>query len=213
MQGIFTILRSAETTKQDFVFFVDRLATLLMETAVNLLPHVARTVTTPTGAKSHGLAVGASCVCGVSILRSGGALERGFRRVMNNVPVGSLLVQTDTKTSEPLLLHVKLPLCVRERHKAERSWVFLLDAQVGTGASAFMAIRVLLDHGVKQEHIIFVTMLMAASHGISVLRKAFPLVSYVCGAVDKSIEEREVDGRTVWVMSPGMGMIGDRYYL
>lgn len=62
----------------------------------------------------------------------GGALERGFRRVMNNVPIGSLLVQTNSKTGEPLLLHVMLPRCIRERHRAETSWVFLLDAQVSS---------------------------------------------------------------------------------
>lgn len=61
----------------------------------------------------------------------GGALERGFRRVINNVPTGSLLVQSDSTTGEPLLLQVKLPLCVRQRHLAEEAYVFLLDAQVG----------------------------------------------------------------------------------
>lgn len=213
LQGIFTILRSTTASKQDFVFFVDRLATLLMENAVNCLPHIAKSVVTPTGSTSTGKAVDAPFVCGVSILRSGGALERGFRRVMHNVPVGSLLVQTDGKTSEPLLLQVMLPQCVRERHKAERSWVFLLDGQIGTGASAFMAIRVLLDHGVKQEHIVFVTMLVAAGQGIQVLRRAFPLVTFLCGAVDENLEEHTIDGRIVWITSPGMGMIGDRYYL
>lgn len=86
-------------------------------------------------------------ICGVAILRSyvsaqappkfvylthfrGGALERGFRRVINDVPVGSLLVQSDAKTGEPMLLHAMLPRCVRLRHLAEDSWVFLLDAQV-----------------------------------------------------------------------------------
>lgn len=61
----------------------------------------------------------------------GGALERGFRRVINDVPVGSLLVQSDLKTAEPLLLHVMLPICLRMRPLAEESWVFVLDAQVG----------------------------------------------------------------------------------
>lgn len=60
----------------------------------------------------------------------GGALERGFRRVINDVPIGSLLIQSDAKTSEPLLLHSMLPICVRLRHLADETWVFLLDAQV-----------------------------------------------------------------------------------
>ena len=65
-----------------------------------------------------------------NLRHSGGVLERGFRRVVNDVPIGSLLVQTDAKTAEPMLLHAMLPKCLRLRHLAEASWVFVLDAQV-----------------------------------------------------------------------------------
>lgn len=82
-----------------------------------------------------------------------------------------------------------------------------------------MAIRVLLDHGVRQDHIIFVTFLVAQTGGISILRNAFPHVKIVCGAVDEHIREvwlgdyegaveSEGDGRKVWVVEPGMGQIG-----
>jgi hypothetical protein len=57
-------------------------------------------------------------------------LERGLQRVINDVLMGSLLVQSDAKSGEPLLLHVMLPACIRERHLAKETWVFLLDAQV-----------------------------------------------------------------------------------
>lgn len=97
--------------------------------------------------------------------------------------------------------------------------------QIGTAASAFMAIRVLLDHGVLQEHIIFVTFLVAKQGGICVLQKAFPLVKIVCSAVDDQLSERwlevvdadsegedgvdsDFDGRKAWVIEPGMGHLG-----
>ena len=41
--------------------------------------------------------------------------------------------------------------------------VILMDATVATGAAAMMAIRVLLDHEVKEEDIILVSLLMAES--------------------------------------------------
>ncbi|KAL0954478.1 hypothetical protein HGRIS_003447 [Hohenbuehelia grisea] len=224
LKGIFTILRSKSSSRQDFIFFMDRLSTLLTEYALQQLPHRPKTVMTLTEVESHGQELDAEYVCGISILRSGGALERGFRRVMNNIPVGSLLVQSDGKTGEPLLFQVMLPVGIRERHTAEKAWVFLLDAQIGTGAAAFMAIRVLLDHGVRQDHIVFITCLVARSGGVSVLRRAFPAVRIVCGEVDDHMREGwlegfkaegnpEGDGRMVWVMQPGMGQIGDRYYL
>ena len=84
-----------------------------------------------------------------------------------------------------------------------------------------MSIRILLDHGIKQDHIIFVTFLVARGGGISVLRRAFPGVKIVCGAVDDEMKEgwldvegyhgegnREDHPRKVWVMQPGMGQIG-----
>lgn len=82
-----------------------------------------------------------------------------------------------------------------------------------------MAIRVLLDHGVPQDHIIFVTFLAARSGGISMLQRAFPDVKVVCGAVDDHLQEmwleceegegeQPTEGRKVWVVEPGMGHIG-----
>ena len=81
-----------------------------------------------------------------------------------------------------------------------------------------MAIRVLLDHGVPQDHIIFVTFLVARCGGISVLQRAFPDVKIVCGAVDDHLremwlegvdeDEQPAEGRKVWVVEPGMGHIG-----
>ena len=82
-----------------------------------------------------------------------------------------------------------------------------------------MAIRVLLDHGVRQDHIVFVTFLVARAGGVSVLRQAFPEVKIVCAAVDEEMSEAWLEGykhegnpeglgRTVWIMQPGMGHIG-----
>jgi hypothetical protein len=74
-------------------------------------------------------AVSSSCLSSTHLYR-GGPLERGLQRVISDAPMGSLLVQSDAKSGEPLLLHVMLPVCIRERHLAKDTWVFLLDAQV-----------------------------------------------------------------------------------
>ena len=81
-----------------------------------------------------------------------------------------------------------------------------------------MAIRVLLDHGVQEDHIIFAAFLIARTGGISILRKAFPKVKIVCAAVDDRIAEGWIEGETkdgesdrtkVWLIQPGMGQIGE----
>lgn len=124
-----------------------------------------------------------------------------------------------------------LPGCLRDRARAEHSYVFLLDAQIGTGAAAFMALRVLLDHGVRPDHIVFVTFLVARYGGVRALRRTFPDLRIICGAVDDALNERWVEPdpaqegegegieseralqHRIWTIEPGMGQIGDRYYL
>ncbi|KAL5504303.1 URK1 [Sanghuangporus vaninii] len=226
LRGIYTILRDKNTPREDFIFFVDRLSMFLAEQALALLPFKSKSVITPVGSEYHGKESAASNICGVSILRSGGPLEKGLRRVINGIRIGSLLIQSNYKTGEPLLLHIKLPACIRDRSLAEDTYVLLLDAQIGTGAAAFMAIRTLLDHGVRQDHIVFVTFLMSSHGGIEALHHAFPDIRVVCGAVDDVLSERwaeasqihEGEGEAcgeckVWAIEPGMGQIGDRYYL
>ncbi|GBP03842.1 Uridine-cytidine kinase-like 1 [Eumeta japonica] len=50
-----------------------------------------------------------------------------------------------------------------------------MDATVATGAAAMMAIRVLLDHDVKEENIILASLLMAEI-GVHSIAYAFPKV-------------------------------------
>ncbi|KAI0279728.1 armadillo/beta-catenin/plakoglobin [Russula aff. rugulosa BPL654] len=230
LKSIYTILRDRTSTRQDFIFFTDRLATLLVEKAMEKLPYREVVIETPVGVQSKGKTIDAELVF-KHIHFSGGPLELGLQRVINDVAIGSLLVQSDSKTGDPLLFQVRLPNCIRERHSAVNTWVFLLDAQIGTGAAGFMAIRVLLDHGVKPAHIIFVTFLVARSGGVVHLRRTFPEVNIVTGAVDDGLHEVWVENaqrhaaypdedgfdnaqqHKAWVVEPGMGQIGDRYYL
>lgn len=86
-----------------------------------------------------------------------------------------------------------------------------------------MAIRVLLDHGVREDHIIFVTFLVAKKGGVCTLRRAFPNVKIVTGAHDdgmremwlEEVEEGEgrikTEGRTILVPDPGMGHPGKSF--
>ena len=54
VQGILTILRDSKTSREDFIFFADRLATLLMEKATEHLPFVSKNVVTPIGVTAAG---------------------------------------------------------------------------------------------------------------------------------------------------------------
>jgi uridine kinase len=85
-----TILRDVVTVKSDFIFYTDRLATLVIESAMTLLPFKPRAVITPTGAEAKGVSLVAR-ICGVTVIRSGGPLQRGLARCICDVELGALL--------------------------------------------------------------------------------------------------------------------------
>ncbi|KAG8962238.1 Uridine kinase [Tulasnella sp. 425] len=213
-QGVLTLLRDKNTSRGDFIFQTDRLATIVIEKAMELIPFKSVSVETPVGVVTEGKAIAPHCVCGVSIIRSGGPLEKGLQRVIRDVRLGCLLIQSDPVSGEPLLLYSTLPSCVRERERSKDAWVFVLDAQIVTGAAAFMAIRVILDHGVPEDHIIFVTFLIAQDGGIRALRRAFPSVRFVTGSIDEKLsrESGRPGERDFYNLTPGMGHIGERYF-
>jgi len=142
-----------------------------------------------------------------------------LRRVLRDVALGSLLIQSDPKSGEPLLLHTMVPDAVRDRNKAVNTWVLLLDAQIVTGATALMAIRVLRDHGVREDRILFLTFVVARGAGVNAIQKAFPKVKVITGAIDDDLSERWLTangegamGTKVWVIEPGLGSISNRYF-
>jgi uridine kinase len=131
--------------------------------------------------------------------------------VIRDVQLGSLLIQSDPKTGEPLLFYSSFPDCIKDQSRSNNAIVFLLDSQVGTGAAALMAVRVLLDHGVQgkfsrarhlclltetheitwptEQNIILLTFLVARQ-GLLTIRRAFPGVRVVTAAVDPVLTER-----------------------
>lgn len=162
---------------------------------MSILPSRPKPIITRTGIPHEGQELDiprdGGQLCGVSILRSGASLEKGLRRVIRDVAVGSMLIQSDRDTGEPLLYDVSLPAgLTRSRAEASRSIVLLLDAQIGTGAAALMAVRVLLDHGVLEERIVVCTMLVSKVGGVGALKAAFPKVRVVSSAADEGLEER-----------------------
>jgi len=75
---------------------------------------------------------------------------------------------------------------------------------LATGGSANQAIEVLLEHGVKEDKIIFVN-LIAVPEGIENLTKKYPKVKLVTTAIDDKLNEKAY-------ILPGIGDFGDRYF-
>ncbi|GBC01847.1 hypothetical protein RclHR1_04350023 [Rhizophagus clarus] len=198
LKGIHTIIRDKNTHLDDFIFYSERLVAIIVERALSELTYEEHEIVTPLNLPY----VGKKCteqVCGVSILRAGGTMENGLRKVVKDALIGKILIQSRPKTGEPSLHFVSLPDNIHE------CFVLLMDAQIATGAAALMAIRVLLDHDVPENKIILLNFI-ATPLSLHVITNAFPKIKICTSMVDPKINDETL------FIEPGMGNFGDRYY-
>jgi len=72
--------------------------------------------------------------------------------------------------------------------------VLLLDPQMSSGGAALMAVRVLIDHGVEERRIVFVTFL-AGNMGVKRLMSVFPEIKVVVCRIVPDGEHRWIEKR------------------
>ncbi|CCH43576.1 Uracil phosphoribosyltransferase [Wickerhamomyces ciferrii] len=195
--GLYSIIRSKDTHRSDFVFYSDRIIRLLVERGLDQLPVEKHTVTTPLNVDYEGVGF-LGKICGVSIVRAGESMEQGLRDCCRSVRIGKILIQRDEETALPKLFYEKLPEDIADRY------VFLLDPMLATGGSAILATDVLISRGVKQERILFLN-LLTSPEGIRNYHAKFPNIKIITGGIDDKLDDKK---RLV----PGLGDFGDRYY-
>lgn len=188
IKAIATILRNRLTPAEEFNFYLDRLSSLLVEKAMDTHPFVSSSIKTPqdydyTGLKSAG------DISAIIVLRGGSCMETGLRRSIPDCPTGRLLIQSNYRTGEPELHYLKL-LPDIATHKT----VLLLDSQMSSGGAALMAVKVLVDHGVPESNIVFVTF-MAGQRGLNRLTNVFKGIRVVTGTTIDDNEERWIEER------------------
>lgn len=198
IQGLHTFIRNRETSRDEFIFYSKRLMRLLIEFTLSFLPFKEVLIETPQGMTYEGKKIGTEKICGVSILRAGETMEQALCDVLKDVRLGKILIQTNQETDEPELYYLRLPKDIKDYR------IILMDATVATGAAAMMAIRILLDHDVKEENIFLGSLLMAES-GVHTIAYAFPKVKIVTSAVDPGVNDK-------FYIMPGIGNFGDRFF-
>ena len=155
---------------------------------MNNLSFVKTIVETPAGTKYHGLQTNGE-ISAVVILRAGSAFETGLKRVVPDCKTGRILIQSNIRTGEPELHFIKLPDDINTHQS-----VLLLDPQMSSGGAALMAVQVLVDYGVPQENIVFVTY-FAGKMGLNRLTKVFPEVNVLVCKIVADYEERWIEKR------------------
>mmetsp|Transcript_29102 Transcript_29102/g.51146 ORF Transcript_29102/g.51146 Transcript_29102/m.51146 type:complete len:221 (+) Transcript_29102:195-857(+) len=196
LRFLHAMIRDKSQDRGKFVFYTDQLLRLLCEYSFVAVPYKSKMVTTPTGNEFQG--VDFDGIAGVSVMRSGEAMEAALRSVMLDIKVGKVLVQNDTETKERRLLYSKLPKDITKHH------VMLLDPILASGTSALAVIKHLLEVGVTEEQITFVTMI-SCPEGIKNVLEAHPKISLVTSMVDDEINAQRI-------LIPGIGEFSDRYF-
>ncbi|PSS14297.1 Uracil phosphoribosyltransferase like, partial [Actinidia chinensis var. chinensis] len=124
IRGMHTLIRDAQTTKHDFVFYADRLIRLVVEHGLGHLPFTEKQVITPTDSVYTGVDF-CKRLCGVSVIRSGESMENALRACCKGIKIGKILIHREGDNGQQLI-YEKLPNDISDRH------VLLLDPILGT---------------------------------------------------------------------------------
>jgi uridine kinase len=112
LKAMTTIIRDKDSEPGDFIFYLERTSSLVLERynsssrfpdnrVLDELPYLPKKVETPGGHIYDGLELSAR-ICGVEIVRAGGAMRTSFSRIFEDAPVGKVLIQT-SDIGEPLV--------------------------------------------------------------------------------------------------------------
>jgi len=146
-----TIIRDKDTSRSDFKFVADRLIRMVIEEGLNQLPYQECEITTPTGCQYSGLKYEKGN-CGVSIVRSGEAMEKALQDCCRSMRIGKILVDSDSDTHEAHVVFAKFPDDIANRK------VLLLYPIMSSGNKVCKAVQVLKEHQVPEEHIILINL-------------------------------------------------------
>ena len=215
IRGMHTIIRDRRVNRSDFVFYSDRIIRLVVEHGLGHLPFSEQVVLTPTGDQYKGVTF-CSKLCGVSIIRSGEAMENALRACCKGIKIGKLLIERRDKDgmiarqasasgdlSSPVMYNSRIHYKKLPHDIADR-YVLLLDPILATGVSAQSAIDMLLERGVQEEKILFLTVI-ASTQGVHHLCTRYPRMKVITSEVDAGLSD---DNKVL----PGVGEFGDRYF-
>lgn len=146
-----TIIRDKDTSRSDFKFVADRLIRMVIEEGLNQLPYQECEITTPTGCQYTGLKYEKGN-CGVSIVRSGEAMEKALQDCCRSMRIGKILVDSDSDTHEAHVVFAKFPDDIANRK------VLLLYPIMSSGSKVCKAVQVLKEHQVPEDHIILINL-------------------------------------------------------
>jgi len=194
-------LRDASSSREQFVDAARKVSIMLLNEAIGMLPYTPRSVKTPVDGATYvtfDMPDPHKELCVVTVLRAATSMADVMTREYPEIPVGTILIQRDEGTAQPIMFYSKLPRDMEGRR------VILVDPMLATGGSVKEAIATIRKAGVHEQDILVVS-IVAAPEGVDAVVKANPLVRILVGEMDRGLNDK-------MYIVPGIGDFGDRFY-
>lgn len=195
IQHKLTLMRSEDTTTDNFRRLLREISQMLAYEVTRDLPITLMTIKTPL-AVLEAPTISGKKLCLVSILRAGNGMLDGMLDVLPAARVGHVGLYRDPATLLPVEYYFKVPDDIGER------LVIVVDPMLATGNSAIAAV-----HRLKQAGAVTIkyVCLLAAPEGLAAFSAAHADVPITTAAVDDYLNEHGY-------ILPGLGDAGDRMF-
>ena len=193
---LLTIIRNKKTDRQNFRLATNQIAYILANEAAQLLPTNLIKIRTEW-TQTDGVIFQKNPIL-IVIWRAGLALLPAFLNYFSQASVGFIGLKREEITAQAKLYYLNLPNIAQDQK------IIILDPTLATGGSAQKTLKILEEKGLKQENIIFVSIL-CSNQGLSKIKQEFPRVTFISCAIDPELNAQKF-------IVPGFGDFGDRYF-
>lgn len=196
-----SIIRNEKSDCEQFKNAVRRITYSLVYEATSSLPMMKKEVKTPLATTTCDVFDENAQLIIAPILRAGMIFCEVAQDLLPFANVHHLGMYRDEKTLEPVWYYDKRKEIKEDKDKVK---VIILDPMLATGNSAVYAIKNFISKGVKEENIVFMS-LISSPEGVKKVTSSTPKVRIITAALDEKLNEK---GYIV----PGLGDAGDRIY-
>lgn len=195
------VLRDKNTNSEMFNMALKRIAYALFFEATKNLPTETIKVETPVNETENEVVRRDIDVIVAPILRAGLVFSDIAQQLLPFAHVHHLGMYRNEETLEPIWYYNKMK---GKFKNPDETYIFILDPMLATGNSGYDAVHNFVKQGIKEENIVFVS-LISAPEGIKKLTNAYKNLKIVTAQSDLCLNAK---GYIV----PGLGDAGDRIF-
>ena len=195
------VLRDKNTNCEMFNMALKRITYALFFEATKNLPTETVNIETPITTCENEVVKKDIDVIVAPILRAGLVFSDIAQTMLPFAHVHHLGMYRNEETLEPIWYYNKMK---GKFKNPEKTYIFILDPMLATGNSGYDAVHNFVKQGIKEENIVFMS-LISAPDGLQKLTQSYPDLKIVTAQLDKHLNDK---GYIV----PGLGDAGDRIF-